>query len=246
MPSDVDKAVLLQRQYYTDTAAEYDAAHAGEGDDDPLNLKMLFGFLRMIEAKSVLDIGAGTGRAIRHLMNNMPDVSVRGVEPVAARIEQGVQNKGIPRGIVIQGVGEALPFENASIDVVCAFGMLHRVRKPENVIREMLRVARKAVIIVDGNRFGLGSWPVRLLKLALYKAGVWKAVDYLKTAGKGYNLTEGDGLFYSYSVYDSFDLIAEWAGQLIVIPNEACKARSWLHPLLTSGGVFLCALRETV
>jgi len=44
MPSDVDKHVLLQRQYYTDTAAEYDAAHAGEGDDDPVNLKMLFGF----------------------------------------------------------------------------------------------------------------------------------------------------------------------------------------------------------
>jgi len=86
MPSDVDKQVLLQRQYYNDTAAEYDAAHAGEGDDDPVNLKMLFGFLRMIEARTVLDIGAGTGRAIRHLMDKMPDLQVRGVEPVAARI----------------------------------------------------------------------------------------------------------------------------------------------------------------
>ena len=246
MPSNVDKSVLLQREYYTNTAAEYDTAHAGEGDDDPVNLRMLFGFLRMIEARTVLDIGAGTGRAIRHLMDNMPDVSVRGVEPVAARIEQGVQNKGIPRGIVIQGVGEALPFESASIDVVCAFGMLHHVRNPDAVVCEMLRVARKAVIVVDGNRFGLGSWPLRLLKLALYKAGVWRIVEYVKTAGKGYNLTEGDGLFYSYSVYDSFDRIAEWAGQLIVIPNEACKARSWLHPLLTSGGVFIFALKETV
>ena len=246
MPSDVDKQVSWQRQYYHDTAAEYDAAHAGEGDDDPVNLKMLYGFLRMIEARSLLDIGAGTGRAIRHLMNNMPDLKVRGVEPVAARIQQGIQNKGIPQGVVIQGVGEALPFENASIDVVCAFGMLHHVKNPENVIREMMRVARKAVIIVDGNRFGLGSWPVRLLKLGLYKAGVWKIVDYLKTGGKGYNLTDGDGLFYSYSVYDSFYLIAEWAGQLIIVPNEACKARSWLHPLLTSGGIFLCALKETV
>src|ERR1700741_3753121 len=163
MPSEVGKAVAIQRHYYTETAAEYDAAHAGEGDDDPVNLKMLFGFLRMIEARSLLDIGAGTGRAVRHLMDNMPNVSVRGVEPVAARIEEGVQKKNIPRGVVIQGVGEALPFENASIDVVCAFGMLHHVRKPENVVREMLRVARKAVIIVDGNRFGLGSWPVRLL-----------------------------------------------------------------------------------
>jgi len=67
----------------------------------------------MIDARTVLDIGAGTGRAIRHLMDNMPDLQVRGVEPVAARIEQGVQNKGIPRGVVIQGVGEALPFEES-------------------------------------------------------------------------------------------------------------------------------------
>src|SRR6202021_2898405 len=124
MPSDVDKQVSLQRQYYSDTAAEYDAAHAGEGDDNPINLKMLFGFLRMIEARTVLDIGAGTGRAIRHLMDNMPGLQVRGVEPVAARIEQGVQNKGIPRGVIIQGVGEALPLENASIAGLCASVML--------------------------------------------------------------------------------------------------------------------------
>jgi ubiquinone/menaquinone biosynthesis C-methylase UbiE len=246
MPGNLDKAVLLQRQYYTDTAAEYDAAHAGEGDDDPVNLRLVFGFLRMIEARTVLDIGAGTGRAIRHLMDNMPELSVRGVEPVAARIDQAVEKKGIPRGVIVQGVGEALPFEDASIDVVCAFAMLHHVTNPNDVVSEMLRVARKGVIIIDGNRFGLGSWPIRVLKLALYKTGLWGIVNYLKTGGKGYNLTEGDGLFYSYSVYDSFDRIAEWAGQLIVIPNEACKARSWLHPLLTSGGIFLCALKETV
>ena len=246
MSGNVDKAVLVQRQYYTDTAADYDQAHVHEGDDDPINLRLLFGFLRMMEARSVLDIGAGTGRAIRHLLDNMPDLSVRGVEPVAARIEHGVQNKGIPRGVIIQGVGEALPFESASVDVVCAFAMLHHVTNPENVVSEMLRVARKGIIIIDGNRFGLGSWPLRLLKLGLYKVGVWRIVNYLKTAGKGYNLTEGDGLFYSYSVYDSFDQIAKWAGQLIILPNEGCKAKSWLHPLLTSGGIFLCALKETI
>jgi ubiquinone/menaquinone biosynthesis C-methylase UbiE len=246
VPTNTSKAVQIQRRYYTDTAAEYDSAHAGEGDDNPLTLRLLCGFLRMIEARTVLDIGAGTGRAIRHLMNNMPELSVRGVEPVAARIHEAVQKKGIPSGVIVQGVGESLPFEDASIDVVYALGMLHHVTNPNDVVSEMMRVARKGIIIMDGNRFGLGPWPVRIFKLALYKAGVWKIVDYLKTRGKGYNLTEGDGLFYSYSVYDSFDHIAKWAGQLIVLPNEAGKARSWLHPLLTSGGVFLCALKETL
>jgi ubiquinone/menaquinone biosynthesis C-methylase UbiE len=246
MPDNLSRAIQIQRQYYTDTVAEYDTAHAGEGADNPLTLRLLLGFLRMIEARTVLDIGAGTGRAIRHLMENMPDLVVRGVEPVAAQIDVAVQKRGIPKGTIIQGVGEALPFEDASIDVVCSFAVLHHVINPDAVVSEMLRVARKGVIIIDGNRFGLGRWPVRILKLALYKAGVWKIVNFLKTGGKGYNLTDGDGLFYSYSVYDSFDRIAEWAGQLIVLPNEKSKARSWLHPLLTSGGVFLCAMKESV
>ena len=245
MPRSFDEDILIQRKYYTETAAEYDAAHAGEGDDDPVNLRMVCGILRMIEARTVLDIGAGTGRAIRHLTEQLAGLTVRGVEPVAARIAQAAK-KGIPAGLIVQGVGEALPFGNASFDVVCAFAMLHHVTNPDAVVREMLRVARRGVVIIDGNRFGQGSWPMRVFKLGLYKAGLWGIIDYLKTGGKGYNLTEGDGLFYSYSVYDSFNRIAEWAGQMMVIPNEACKARSWLHPLLTSSGVLLCALKDTV
>ena len=122
--------------------------------------------------------------------------------------------------------------------------MLHHVPRPDAVVREVLRVARKAVIIVDGNRFGQGSWPVRLLKLGLYKAGLWRLVDYLKTGGKRYILTPGDGVQYSYSAYDSFDLIAEWADQLTVIPTEDYKATSWFHPLLTTSVVIVCALKD--
>lgn len=239
-----DKAVLIQRQYYTDTASQYEAMHAHEGDDAD-TLKLLLALLRMIEPRTVLDVGAGTGRALRYLLDNMPGVSVRGIEPVAALIQQSAQKNGIPENAIIQGAGEALPFEDASFDVVCSFAILHHVPRPDAVIREMLRVARKAVIVINSNRFGQGAWPVRLLKLALYKTGLWGVVNYLKTGGKGYMLTPGDGLAYSYSVYDSFDLLADWASRLIVMPAEDCKATSWFHPLLTSAGVIVCALRET-
>ena len=111
----------------------------------------------------------------------MPGLSVRGIEPVAARIEEAIQKKrDSKKGIITQGTGEALPFEDASFDVVCCFAMLHHVPRPDAVVREVLRVARKAVIIVDGNRFGQGSWPVRLLKLGLYKAGLWRLVELSK------------------------------------------------------------------
>jgi hypothetical protein len=54
----------------------------------------------------------------------------------------------------------------------------------------MLRVAKRAVFLSDSNRFGQGSLPARLLKLALYKIGLWGAFNYLSTFGKGYQVTE--------------------------------------------------------
>jgi len=244
MTRKIDKAVEIQRRYYAETAASYDEMHAQEGDDTVAKSKLLQALVRMVEARTVLDVGAGTGRGIRHMLEAMPDLSIRGVEPVAALIEQAEKKNGIPGGVIVEGTGEALPFADGSCDVVCSFSILHHVAHPDAVIREMLRVARKMVVIADSNRFGQGSYAARLLKLALYKAKLWPVVNYLKTGGKGYQITPGDGLAYSYSVYDSFDCLAEWSGQLILIPLQGGRPRSWLHPLLNSPGVIVCALKE--
>jgi len=108
----------------------------------------------------------------------------------------------------------------------------------------MLRVAKKAVFISDSNRFGQGSRAARLIKLCLYKSRLWGIFNYLNTSGRGYLISEGDGLAYSYSVYDSFEEIARWADRMILIPSGNGKVSSWVHPLLTSSGVIVCALRE--
>jgi hypothetical protein len=119
------------------------------------------------------------------------------------------------------------------------------VERPNAVVAEMLRVARKAVFVCDSNRFGQGSMAARLFKLFLYKAGLWRTFNYIRTGGKGYMITEGDGLAYSYSVYDSLKLIQLWADRVILFPSETGKKKlSWLHPLLNSGGVIVCAIRE--
>lgn len=244
MPRSTDEAIQIQRDYYTETAAKYDTMHAGEGEDNTVALKYVYSFLDMIQPKTVLDVGAGTGRVIKRLEEALPGVIVHGVEPVAALIEQAVQKNGVAEGAILRGTGESLPFEDNSIDVVCAFSMLHHVPRPNDVVREMLRVARKAVLICDGNRFGQGSRAMRFAKLGLYKAGLWGLVNFLKTGGKGYMITEGDGLAYSYSVYDSYKPLAAWADQLIVIPGQTCRATSWFHPLLTCSDLIVLALRE--
>jgi ubiquinone/menaquinone biosynthesis C-methylase UbiE len=242
MPPSTDQAVAIQRRYYTETAAKYDTMHAGEGDSGPEIIGVVCGLLRMIRPGTLLDVGAGTGRGVAYFRQEFPDLKVFGVEPVAALVEQSI-TKGLPRGALLRGSGDALPFPDASFDVVCSFAILHHVREPNHVVKEMLRVARKAVVIVDSNRFGQGSWPMRLVKLALWKTGLWGLVNYVKTGGKGYLITEGDGLAYSYSVYDSFECLAAGSSRMVLLSAHPERPRSWFYPLLTSGGMIVAALK---
>ncbi len=236
--------MAIQRKYYTDTAPKYDSMHAHEGGTDPSNTKYVYAFLRMLGARSVLDVGTATGRGLSDFKRELPDLFVCGIEPVDALIRQGVR-EGYTSGIaIVRGSGEALPFPDRSFDVVCEFAALHHVANPNAVVRGMLRVARKAVIICDSNRFGQGPPLARFLKLALYKTRLWSVFTYVRTQGKGYMVTEGDGLAYSYSVYDSFDLIARWGDRIVTVPCGEGKHISWFHPLLTSSGVLLCAIKD--
>ncbi len=244
MSANAKDAIAAQRRYYTETAARYEHMHAHEGDADEWNLHFVCALLRVIGANSILDVGAGTGRGAHRLQCLEPDLFVCGLEPVAALIDQGPPKRCGSRPQFVQASGDALPFRDKSFDAVCSFAILHHVPKPSLVVGEMLRVARKAVLILDSNRFGQGRWLVRAAKLLLYKGGLWPLVNYAKTRGKGYLFTEGDGIAFSYSAYDSFDQVAKWADRLMVIPAGPGKANSWLHPLLTAGGVLVCAVKE--
>ena len=240
-----DHATEIQRQYYGDTAARYEQMHAHEGAGDEFSMRLLHAIVRMVNAQSVLDVGTATGLNLRALKDALPHLSVCGIEPVRRLIEQAAQRALVVPGPIVQAKGEALPFRDASFDVVCEFAVLHHVPDPGAVVKEMLRVARKAVFISDSNRFGQGSWSKRIIKLLLFKSRLWAVFNYLRTSGKGFLISEGDGVSYSYSVYDSFQQIAAWADRLILIPTGQEKVKSWIHPLLTSSGVIVCALRES-
>lgn len=235
----------IQRKYYTDTASRYEQMHAHEGAGDPVVQKFVHSILRMMDARSILDVGTATGRGLRDLKEAMPGGFVCGIEPVAALVEQAVKNGNAAAGSLLVGSGTSLPFADASFDVVCEFAVLHHVADPNAVVKEMLRVAKKAVIISDSNRFGQGSRVARLIKLGLYKSRLWGAFNYLRTSGKGYQITEGDGLAYSYSVYDSFHLISQWADRIIFYSGVDKANPSWAHPLLSSGSALICALKDS-
>jgi len=237
-------AIQIQRRYYAETAAAYDCMHARESADDPVLRQFVLSILRMVSANSLLDVGSATGRGLQDFAAALPGALVCGVEPVGALVRQGVASGNTQTVSLLQASGEALPFADASFDAVSEFSILHHVSNPSAIVREMLRVARKAVVIVDCNRFGQGSLAAKLIKVLLYKTGLWHAFNFVRTRGKRYQISEGDGLFYSYSVYDSYELLAAWADRVLVLPSGPTHSRSWFHPLLTAEGVMLIAIRE--
>lgn len=238
----------IQRRYYAGSAARYDEAHVHGEDAHMLALRHVAGIVRDHGFTSALDVGAGTGRAVLRLGELAPGLAVTGIEPVAELVAEG-HRKGLAPEALVQGDGNALPYPDGAFDVVLETGMLHHVADPARVVAEMLRVARHAVFISDSNRFAQGRVAARLLKLGLWAARLWPLVDRARTRGKGYHLSEGDGLFYSYSVYDNLAQVNAWAERTWVIPLVGAS-RSATTPLLAAAGpllnssqLLLCAVR---
>jgi SAM-dependent methyltransferase len=227
-----------QRDYYTETAPLYESMHVQPGDEHFVALEYATALLDVVRAKSVLDVGSGTGRAVRFLQQRRADLQVEGVEPVGELREQA-QTLGTA---LHEASGEDLPFPDDSFDVVMSFGLLHHVTDPLPVIREMTRVARAGIMISDTNRFGQGSTVAGALKLAIHGAGLWSTFERLRTRGRGYMESPGDGIFYSYSIFDSMPQLQGWADKVFIIPTMK-QNRLPLPQLATPHGL-LVAFRE--
>jgi SAM-dependent methyltransferase len=194
--------------------------------------------IRHYDIKSVLDVGSGTGRALVHL-KKLPELRVRGVEPVQA-LREAAYAKGISPDELTSGDATALPFADGSFDLVCETGVLHHVAKPDKAVREMLRVARKAIFISDSNNFGQGSALSRLVKNALRLGGLWEAANYLRTGGRGHHESAGDGIFYSYSVFNQLPLIRAACERV----HLSTAASDVAHPLWSANHVAIFGLKR--
>lgn len=193
-----------QQEYYEKTAAFYDEMH-GQDIEHDYALSWLSTLIEINGYKTILDIGAGTGRVAKYLKERH-DVKVVGVEPSEALRLKGHES-GIAPDELVDGNALALDFEDNSFDLVCEFAVLHHIKDHRQAVSEMCRVAKNAVFISDSNNFGQGSFFKRSLKQAINAFKLWPAYDFLATKGKGYHFSEGDGLYYSYSVFNDLPVL---------------------------------------
>jgi SAM-dependent methyltransferase len=228
-----------QAEYYARTATEYDDAHVTPGDEHYIALEYVASFMRLVGATSVLDVGSGTGRALQFLGGRLTLDRVEGVEPVEA-LRTIAQQRGLT---VVDGDAERLPYADDAFDAVVATGIMHHLPEPSAAIAEMMRVARLGLFISDNNRFGHGPPLGRRVKLAIYSVGLWPLLERIRTRGRGYMESEGDGVFYSYSVYDSLARGAAWGDRAFVIPTHP-STRAAADPRLGASHGLLVALRE--
>ena len=201
----------LQRSYYARTALQYEDLHVRENDEHGRALAWLAGLAAHYGARSILDVGCGTGRALLYLNRHQPQLQVLGIEP-SAELQAVGHAAGIVPDALVDGDATRLAFADDSFDIVCEFGVLHHLERPRVAVAEMLRVARLAIFISDDNHFAAGSLVGRRVKQGLHALGLWRMAYWVRTGGKGYRISEGDGLSYPYSVFDDLDLVRSRCG----------------------------------
>lgn len=237
------RPVAIQREFYARTAASYEADFGGREDEHNVAMTYIGALATGFGWTSALDVGAGTGRGVRHVIEHHPGMEVRGVEPVPEMIAEA-ERQGVPPGVIVEGVGERLPFDDDAFDVVFELGILHHVPDPAPVVAEMMRVARRAVFLSDANRFAGGSRLHQMAEFVLHRTGLWGIAFRLANRGRSYHLDPGDGgVVYSYSVYDSLPALDAWAARTFLLPTGETQA-GWFHPLFGARTVLLAAIRD--
>jgi methionine biosynthesis protein MetW len=106
----------------------------------------------------VLDLGCGEGELLEWLAANK-GVDARGVELSGAKVQ-----RAIARGVSVfqSDIEEALgDYPDLAFDYVILSQTLQETRRPRQVLREMLRVGRRAIVAFPN----FGHWRMRLSML---------------------------------------------------------------------------------
>lgn len=119
----------------------------------------------------VLDLGCGDGRLLGRLRDEM-HCSIQGIERNHRRVIEAI-GKGVPviQADLDQGLGE---IPDQSFDFAVLSQTLQQVLRPRELLTEMLRVARQALVVVPN----FGHWRVRIQLLWQGRAPVTNQLPY--------------------------------------------------------------------
>ena len=174
----------------------------------------------------VLDLGCGDGRLLANLRDKHQAL-VQGIELDLQAIKAAMA-VGVP---VIQGdLDEGLEgFPDESFDFAVLSQTLQQVRRPRLILKEMLRVARQALVVVPN----FGHWKVRYQVFRFGRAPVTSALPY-----EWYNTPN----LHFMSMHDVRELV-ELVGARIVegfpIMNGRAVKEAWAANLRADSALYV-------
>jgi len=114
------------------------------------------------QPESVLDVGCGTGRLLRRAYRYWPEAQLIGVDPAHGMIEKA--KLLTPNATFFTGMAEALPLQDASVDLALSTSSFHHWQDQAAGVREIARVLRPGgyFILVD---ISLPDWLVGVVRL---------------------------------------------------------------------------------
>jgi len=111
---------------------------------------------------SVLDVGCGTGKLLRQARTYWPEAHLIGVDPANGMIEMA--KRLTPNATFFPSMAEALPLQDASVDLALSTFSFHHWQDQAAGIREIARVLRPGgyFLLVA---MSLPDWLVRVFRL---------------------------------------------------------------------------------
>jgi len=111
---------------------------------------------------SILDVGCGTGKLLRRANTYWPEAQLIGVDPANGMLEMA--KRLTPNATFSTGMAEALPLQDASVDLALSTTSFHHWQNQVAGIREIARVLRPGgyFILVDAS---FPDWLVRVFRL---------------------------------------------------------------------------------
>jgi ubiquinone/menaquinone biosynthesis C-methylase UbiE len=144
------------------TAAYYDDASLHRRYDHPVPTayagpKVAWAFDALgrigvdVQRATILDVGGGNGFFSRFLAAGCGEAHVLDVSA------QQLALNPLPASHKHVGSAYDLPFEDQSFDVAFSSNLLHHLDRPEEAVKEMARVARRAVFVIEPSAH---NWPL--------------------------------------------------------------------------------------
>ena len=125
---------------------------------------------------SLLDVGAGNG-IFTYYWADIAGLVV-GVDYAEKMIKMSPCRK-----LLLQADATVLPFKDNSFDVVFCSNLLHHVGEPVSVVKEMKRVSKKYVILLEPNRSNFIMFPFSLI-FKEERGGLKFSREYLKSLAR--------------------------------------------------------------